>query len=46
MSLIFQELEIIKKNSSIDISKEKVQWREHFVQVILISIWLLVFIRM
>lgn len=40
-----QELEIIKKISSTDISKEKVQWQENFVQVILISTWLLVVIR-
>lgn len=40
-----QKLEIIKKISSSDISKEKIQWQENFVQVILISTWLLVVIR-
>lgn len=36
-----QELEI-QKISSTDINKKKVQWQENFVQVILISTWLLV----
>lgn len=38
-----QELDIIKKISSIVIYKEKVQWQKNIVQVILISPWLLVF---
>lgn len=40
-----QELDIIKKISSIVIYKEKVQWQKNIVQVILISPWLLVFGR-
>lgn len=45
LTKFIQELDIIKKISSIVIYKEKIQWQENIVQVILISPWLLVFGR-